>query len=267
MKKHQKHFLFPSHPLNPKRPDETFSDQIEAFMAAGYTVSLCPDAVIEGTQPLRGVPVGSEVIYRGWMLDAVGYKHLEEAINAAPSQLLTSLDSYLAAHYLPRWYDKLQDLTPETVVLAAGSEYETELKKLGWDGYFIKDFVKSITTSSGSIIHRPEQINQVIQTFIDYRGELEGGLCVRRVEPLIESTEQRYFVVEGTPHSKDDAAVPGIVNEVVDRIHLPFYSVDVIQRTDGELRVVEIGDGQVSDLKNWSAESFARIWRLSESAR
>jgi ATP-grasp domain, R2K clade family 3 len=33
-------------------------------------------------------------------------------------------------------------------------------------------------------------------------------------------------------------------------IDAPFYSVDVVENLAGELRLVELGDGQVSDKKN-----------------
>ena len=35
-----------------------------------------------------------------------------------------------------------------------------------------------------------------------------------------------------------------------------FY---VVQRTEGRLRIVEVGDGQVSDLVGWTPERFARM--------
>lgn len=41
----------------------------------------------------------------------------------------------------------------------------------------------------------------------------------------------------------------------------PFFSVDVALREDGAERIVEIGDGQVSDLVGWSPERFAEMWR------
>ena len=39
-----------------------------------------------------------------------------------------------------------------------------------------------------------------------------------------------------------------------------FFSVDVIERQDGVKRIVEIGDGQVSDLVGWTMERFIQIW-------
>ena len=35
--------------------------------------------------------------------------------------------------------------------------------------------------------------------------------------------------------------------------------MDVVERNDGQLRVVEIGEGQVSDLVDWTPEQFAKI--------
>ena len=49
-----------------------------------------------------------------------------------------------------------------------------------------------------------------------------------------------------------------ITPAVLPRIDSPFYSVDMATRDDGQRRVVEVGDGQVSDLVGWTPEEFAR---------
>ena len=44
---------------------------------------------------------------------------------------------------------------------------------------------------------------------------------------------------------------------VAERISAPFFSIDIVQvEATGEWRVVELGDGQVSDKKNWPLETF-----------
>ncbi|WP_445251522.1 MULTISPECIES: ATP-grasp domain-containing protein [unclassified Microcoleus] len=43
-------------------------------------------------------------------------------------------------------------------------------------------------------------------------------------------------------------------------IHSKFFSVDAVEPQDGVKRIVEIGDGQVSDLVGWSAARFAQLW-------
>lgn len=155
-------------------------------------------------------------------------------------------------------------LTPETVILRLDSDWQAELLKLGWQRFFVKDYVKSLKTSVGSIIERPEDILIVTAEMEKYRGTIEGGLCIRRVEDFLPNTELRYFVISGKPHAADSAAiVPSIVQDCASRIDSKFYSIDVIQRSDGKLRIVEIGDGQVSDLVGWSVSRFVEIWKAA----
>lgn len=87
---------------------------------------------------------------------------------------------------------------------------------------------------------------------------------MRRLEDFRPETEQRFFVLSGVPHSPIGEAVPELVRLVAERVHLPFYSVDIIQRTDGVWRVVEIGDGQVSDLIGWDTETFVNVWKAEQ---
>jgi hypothetical protein len=254
------HFLFPSHPLKSTALDETFADQHGALRAAGFSASLCPDAVIAGLKPLRDIPPGATVVYRGWMLNAGEYGRLADAIIAASAAPLTTPRAYLAAHHLPNWYPLVEDLTPETRVLPADADVERELMSLGWDAFFLKDYVKSLKTSRGSIVRDPAEARAVLAEMGHFRGEIEGGVCVRRVEDFDAETERRYFVLDGRPFSGDGGAVPEIVARVAPRIPSPFFSVDVVRRNDGVMRLVKVGDGQVSDLVGWSAEAFAAMW-------
>ncbi|MBR8832901.1 MAG: ATP-grasp domain-containing protein [Stigonema ocellatum SAG 48.90 = DSM 106950] len=177
------------------------------------------------------------------------------------ASVFTSLSEYLATHYLPNWYHQIADLTPETKFYSVDDDLESELKTLGWERFFIKDYVKSLKTSVGSIIERPSDIGKVVQQMQKFRGSIEGGLCVRRVEDFVVASEKRYFVIHGKPFAADeDEDIPRIVYECAKRIQSKFFSVDVVQRFDGVLRIVEIGDGQVSDLVGWSAERFAELW-------
>src|SRR3954469_88542 len=120
------HFIFPTHPLRPTRFEEMFADQVAAVQGAGYTASLCPDAVIRENKPLRNVPPGATVVYRGWMLNATEYERLAQTVGHASATPLTSSDSYLAAHHLPNWYPLISEFTPETRVLAPDADWESE---------------------------------------------------------------------------------------------------------------------------------------------
>jgi hypothetical protein len=254
------HFLFPTG-SSPLAPDEIFADQFTALTAAGHTASLCPDSVLAGTRTLRSIPAGQTVVYRGWMATDREYGELYRAIEQASGVPLTNPMQYLAAHHLPNWYPLIADLTPETRVYSLDADLESELHQLGWPSFFIKDYVKSLKTGLGSIVTDPAAVVAVIEELRESRGRIEGGICVRRVEEFVLGSEMRYFVLNGTVFAPDDSSVPNIVHACAERVRSPFFSVDVARRIDGVWRVVEVGDGQVSDLVGWTAERFVELWR------
>lgn len=243
-----------------KQPDEQYAAEVEAVRAAGFHVSLfsfedfqC--GTFRASPPL---PENTEILYRGWMLSATDYEALKSSISQCGAKLAINCEAYLNNHHLPNWYATLADLTPETRIYPADCDLEAELRALGWSAFFIKDYVKSLKTSTGSRITKPEQVSTLVSDMKRFRGTVEGGFCVRRVEDFLIDTERRYFVMDGVPHSAT-GDVPEIVHECAKRIQSRFFSVDVVQRKDGKLRVVEIGDGQVSDLVGWEPEQFAKI--------
>lgn len=253
------HFLFPTGSTS-HEPDEMFADQHATLTEAGWTASFCPDSVLAGIKPLRDVPTGRTVVYRGWMATAEEYSALVRAVEQCESVPLTRPDEYLATHHLPNWYPLLSDLTPETRVFAPDADLVPELRALDWGAYFIKDFVKSLKTGRGSVVHDPAEALDVVTDLREDRGRIEGGICVRQVEDFVPGSERRYFVLKGTAYAANRELIPRVVHQCAERIVSPFFSVDVAQRSDGDLRVVEIGDGQVSDLVGWSATAFATIW-------
>jgi hypothetical protein len=133
------HFVYPSHPLQPAKVEPVYADEITAMRAAGFSTSVCPDAVINDGKPIRNVPVGAQVIYRGWMLNASGYQRLFDAINAVPATPLTSAIEYLTVHHCPNWYPLLADFTPETRVYPVTADLESEMRRLGWGQFFAQD--------------------------------------------------------------------------------------------------------------------------------
>ncbi len=44
-----------------------------------------------------------------------------------------------------------------------------------------------------------------------------------------------------------DVVVPERLPQIIDRLGSPFVAADLVRRDDGRWRLVEIGDGQVSD--------------------
>lgn len=202
------------------------------------------------------------MFYRGWMMNAEAYAELAQAVAQAGAQMVTTLEQYLSAHHLPNWYPLIREFTPETVCFTELEGIQGKLEKLGWNGFFVKDYVKSLKTSLGSRLEHADAIDVLMAEMEKFRGQVEGGICVRRLEDFKAETERRYFVLNGVSHGPDGENVPELVRQVAERVHLPFYSVDIIQREDGVWRVVEIGDGQVSDLVGWNTEALVNMFSL-----
>ncbi|MBD2448873.1 ATP-grasp domain-containing protein [Nostoc sp. FACHB-152] len=256
-------FLFPSDYFNPKKADAAYLEQVACMQNAGFTTSVISLESL-GSVSSKIIPVpeaGSKVVYRGWMLSQSDYELLVSAVESTGASVLNSTAEYLATHYIVNWYPLIVDLTPETKFYSVNDDLENELNKLGWNGFFIKDYVKSLKTSVGSIINKPSEIRTVITEMQKFRGSIEGGICVRQIEDFIPETERRYFVIYGKPFAASpDEEIPEIVEECARRIESKFFSVDVIECRDGSKRIVEIGDGQVSDLVGWTSERFAQCW-------
>ncbi|HEY3901140.1 MAG TPA: ATP-grasp domain-containing protein [Chthoniobacter sp.] len=254
------HFLYPSDPLRTKRPDEFYAAEFATIRDAGFEVSVFSLEEFQAGSFRASPPLpATTIIYRGWMLSQPEYEALVAALKNAGGTPLTDTTAYLSTHHLPNWYPAIAEFTPETRIFPATADLTAELTKLNWPAYFIKDYVKSLKTSTGSRISTPEQAAVVANEMRHFRGTIEGGFCVRQVEEFLPETEQRFFVFDSVPHSPA-GKVPSIVFDCAKRIRSRFFSIDVIRRADGELRVVEVGDGQVSDLVGWTPEQFVRIF-------
>ncbi|WP_397458347.1 ATP-grasp domain-containing protein [Pseudomonas asplenii] len=253
------HLLYPCDPFDSKQPDENYRDEYTAALAEGLSASLFSfDDFETGTFKARpAIPAGATVLYRGWMLTPENYARLVDAWQERGLQAFTSVEQYRHCHHLPQWYPLLAEHTSETRVLAPDADFVQALSGLNWPGYFIKDYVKSLNTAGGSLVETPEQIQTVVNLMKQYRGQIEGGICVRKREDYREETERRYFVFQGQALS-EDGEVPDLVEACARLIQSPFFSVDVVLRADGVLRIVELGDGQVSDRKTWPAATFAQ---------
>ncbi|MDV3438612.1 ATP-grasp domain-containing protein [Pseudomonas otitidis] len=98
-----------------------------------------------------------------------------------------------------------------------------------------------------------DEVIEILTLIERYRGALEGGVCLREFEPLKPETEERYFVLDGRAFGRNDE-VPALR-----RVPCPFLSVDLVASETGALRLVELGDGQVSDRKQWPADRFVAM--------
>ena len=251
-------FLYPCSPLDPWKVDEAYMEEYTALKNMGLSVHILNIDNISHCKIIPAVPEDAKIVYRGWMLNAAAYELLEKRFK---TQLLTSKQDYLNAHYLPNWYEDLKSLTIPSVIT---NEQEVCEQFYHFGGKaFLKDFVKSLKTGKGSVVDSDEDIMRALRDMRHFKGTIEGGLVIRKVVDLIPCSETRYFVLHNTIHCPiDDACKYEIVKKVVEKLmhkNLKFYSVDVASTSAGEPIVVEIGDGQVSDYVGWNIKNFASI--------
>lgn len=253
--------LYPCDPFDKKKVDEAYEEEYEAAKRNGVLCSLfsAEDFEIGEFRPRPTLVEGEDVVYRGWMLKPDQYRNLESAVAQMGGITLTTAAQYRHCHYLPEWYSLCEEFTPKTIFLNKDDDFPKALAGNDWTAYFVKDFVKSLTTTRGSVAKNVEEIGEVVALIQKYRGEIEGGVCVREFEELRSDTEERYFVFRGTAFSRDDV-VPEIVKRIAERIESPFFSVDIVLKIDGSPRLIELGDGQVSDRKKWDADRFIEIF-------
>lgn len=252
--------IYPADTFNPKAVDEVYADEYAAARDVGFSISLFNFDEFQTGRFLLFPPIepDEDVLYRGWMMSGTDYSRFHQAVTSLGGHLLTSPDSYLLCHHLPRWYPQLEQFTAETRFYPEDANITEDLEAAGWTGCFLKDYVKSLSTDGGSVVRDLANIATVITKMRKYRGQIEGGLCARRLEDYDVSTERRFFVYRGHPFG-DGIEVPPPVFAAASVIASPFFTVDVALRTDGVLRIIELGDGQVSDLKHWGSHDFMHI--------
>jgi hypothetical protein len=252
-------FIYPSDFFKPKNVDEAFAEEASFIKELGHKVI---------TQNTNTDFEGSVCIYRGWMLSDLEYNQLELFVQHYHGTLLTSQSDYYKTHHLPNYYPLIKDVTPETFFLEKSKISVANLEIIwnrslmdGWNGIFVKDYVKSLTTTEGSVAKTKQSLVNIVTKLDDMRG-VEGGLSLRRLENFVPETEVRYFYFQGQIFSPNNEPIPDVAYYVADKISSPFFSIDVIKDTNGKYWVVEIGDGQVSGFKNpWNKESIQAIFK------
>jgi hypothetical protein len=252
--------LYPCNPFDIRKPDEIYEEEFVAAKSAGIPLSLFSSEDFECGEfkPRPSFAEGEVVLYRGWMLTPERYAELQRAIERKGAIALTSAIQYRHCHYLPEWYSLCEDFTPKTIFLSKDADFAAAVANEGWSAYFVKDYVKSLTTLRGSVAKTPQEIADIVALIEKYRGQVEGGVCVRQFEELRPESEERYFVFKNRAFTRE-GAIPGIVDRIASKIDSPFFSVDIVLTSQGAPRLIELGDGQVSDRKKWDASRFVEM--------
>ncbi|MFE9480339.1 ATP-grasp domain-containing protein [Streptomyces spororaveus] len=279
--------LYCRDPLHERRADAHFAAEARQLRAAGGTALLIDhDALLAGDaeRAVARVPDGTGAVwYRGWMIPAGGYAALDAALRRRGSELRVSPEAYRRAHELPGWYETFAGLTPVSGWLPAGPGAVPDPEGLSAlaaglppGAAVVKDYVKSRKHEWHEACYVPDladpaALHRVVARFVELQGEfLAGGVVLRAFEPFVTpeaaAAEVRVWWRDGAPRlvtAHPDSPVAEVpdptldpalaavlppVRAAVEALGCPFVTTDLALRADGVWRVVEVGDGQVSDL-------------------
>jgi hypothetical protein len=261
--------LVPADVLRPRRPDDHFADEATAAREAGWEVAVIDhDALARGAAAgpaVARVPAGDDAVYRGWMLGAAQYAAMAGALAARGVTLRTSPAQYRRAHELPGWHAALAAVTPAAEWTGGDAEedFRRACAALGTGPAVLRDYTKSMKHHWDEAAYVPDVADpdaawRVAARFRELRGDdFTGGFVLRRFERFT-GAEVRTWWVDGdcrlvTAHpDTPDAPPPAdldlrVVTPLLAALALPFVTADVVRRDDGAWRLVELGDGQVSD--------------------
>ncbi len=264
--------LVPADPMRPRRADEHFAGEAAAAREAGIEVAVVDHDALSRPGPegdaaaVARVTAGEDAVYRGWMLHAGQYARLETALAARGTVLRTGAAQYRRAHELPGWYDALTGWTPESVWTDGDDPgaFAKACAVLGEGPAVLRDYSKSLKHHWDEAAFIPdvadaERAAAVGRRFRELRDDdFTGGWVLRRFERFT-GAEVRTWWVGGEcrlstahPDTPGDPPPPGFdpapLAPAVSGLGLPFVTADLTRDDAGRWRVVEIGDGQVSDL-------------------
>ncbi|MEV0289086.1 ATP-grasp domain-containing protein [Kribbella sp. NPDC050820] len=261
--------LVPQDPLNPRRVDPHFAGQAAAARERGIAVArIDHDALGDPERAVQGVPAADHAVYRGWMMSTSEYDGFAKALADRGVTLRTSAEAYRTAHEFPGWYDAMKSVTPESVWTTGDDVDELTIaaQQLGNGPAVLRDYVKSMKHywDEAAYVPEPAAVERVARRFLELREDaFTGGFVLRRFEEFAGPEVRTWWVggrcVLVTPHPDSPDDLPAGVDLVeveplVAGLTLPFVTVDLVRRADGVWRVVELGDGQVSD---WPASREA----------
>ncbi|WP_241695202.1 ATP-grasp domain-containing protein [Streptomyces sp. C] len=262
--------------MHDRRADSHFAAEARQLRAAGGAVALVDhDALLAGDaeRAVARVPAGAGAVwYRGWMVPAERYAGLDAALRGRGARLAVTPEAYRRAHELPGWYETFAALTPASRWLPAapgeapdGERLAALAAALPAGAGIVKDYVKSRKHEWHEACHLPDladrpAVHRVVSRFVELQDEfLAGGIVLRAFERFT-GPEVRVWWRDGEPrlvsphpdHPEPAAALPAAalepVRSAVGALGCRFVTTDLALREDGVWRVVEVGDGQVSDL-------------------
>lgn len=283
----QLYILFCESPIEANKVDEDFEDQFISAKETGFETLLfnfedltSADRFSFATKRIKPSDKLVNVIYRGWMLTPKQYSILYNDLLSKNYKLINTAVEYQNCHYLPDSLKFIESRTPKTVFEIFENENSVEKlieksKVFGQKSVILKDYVKSekhdwetacFVKSASNIDNLKLTINNLLKLRDKYLNE---GIVVREFVELNNLTihsksgmplteEYRLFfcnkklvgIYDYWEEGEYKLSKPDTTEfeEIAKRVESNFFSMDIARQKNGELIIIELGDGQVAGL-------------------
>jgi hypothetical protein len=281
------YILFCESPYEANKVDEDFEDQFLAAKQSGFSTLIfnfedltSTDRFSIATRRIKASEKLRKVIYRGWMLTSKQYSLLYNDLLSKNYQLINTVEEYRNCHYLPDSLRFIENRTPETVFERLDDENSInklieKTKVFGQKPVILKDYVKSEKHDwdTACFVKKASDVyslRQTVNNLIKLRGKyLNEGIVVREFVELNSLTihsksgmplteEYRLFfcnkeligIFDYWEEGEYKLAKPDTseFQEIARQIESNFFSMDIARQKDGQLVIIELGDGQVAGL-------------------
>ena len=285
--KPETYILFCENPFELNKVDEDYADEFESAKKNGFNTLLFNFDELtsetdfkNATKKIKPNENLSNVIYRGWMLTPKQYSNLYKDLLSKNYKLINTETEYQNCHYLPDSLKFIENKTPKTVFekLEDSESIEKLINKtkvFGTKALILKDYVKSEkydweTACYVSDASNIEKLKNSIENLIQLRGKyLNEGIVAREFIELKDliihsksgmplTEEYRLFfcnkqligIYDYWEEGEYDLSKPETkeFEEIAKNIKSNFFSMDIAREKNGNLVIIELGDGQVAGL-------------------
>lgn len=283
----QVYILFCESPFQTNKVDEDFEDQFISAKENGFEALLFSfedltsvDKFSVATKRIKPNNELVNVIYRGWMLTPKQYSILYNDLLSKNFKLTNTVEEYQNCHYLPDSLKFIENRTPKTVFEKFDSENSIEnliekLRIFGQKPVILKDYVKSEkhdweTACFVADASDTDKLRKSINKLVELRDKyLNEGIVVREFVELNDLTihsksgmplteEYRLFfcnkklvgIYDYWEEGEYKLSKPDTTEfeKIAKQIESNFFSMDIARQKNGELIIIELGDGQVAGL-------------------
>ena len=286
-------FIFCNHPLYQRKVDEDYEDEYQEAGLHHSCALFSYEDMESGKLSLFGEEISGLTIYRGWMMKPEMYSDFYKLLEQKGIYLINTPEEYERYHTLPGWHDDFAEETAQSVWETEGNIENILLKAKQLNGpYIVKDYVKSRKHEwyDACFIKNISDIantTRVIRNFVERQGDsLVGGIVLRKFMGLHQigfhersgmpiSEEYRIFVYAGKIlimdnywTEKEDVRLSDVeiswIECIAKKVRSNFVTIDIARKDDGELMIMEFGDGQVSGLQQIEAKDFYQSFEQEE---